>query len=175
MKTGKSEVTKSFLKESRHSIAAYHLPRLIKCLNLLSEKDIWWRPNGASNSVGNLVLHLSGNVRQWIISGLGGEQDKRERDQEFAERGPISRRALIALIRGTVAEASSVLDCLSDDSLLRMHDIQGYRVSGVYAVFQVVHHFAYHTGQIIFVTKWKLGKDLRFTRLPAYKPKAAAQ
>ena len=174
MKTRKSEVTKSFLKESRHSIAAYHLPRLIKCLNLLSEKDIWWRPNGASNSVGNLVLHLSGNVRQWIISGLGGKQDKRERDQEFAERGPISRRALIALIRGTVAEASSVLDRLSADSLLRMHDIQGYRVSGVYAVFQVVHHFAYHTGQIIFVTKWKLGKDLRFTRLPAYKPKKAA-
>jgi uncharacterized damage-inducible protein DinB len=174
MKTGKSEFSKSFLKESRHSIAAYHLPRLIKCLNLLSEKDIWWRPNAASNSVGNLVLHLSGNVRQWIISGLGGEQDKRERDQEFAERGPIPRRALIALIRGTVAEASSVLDRLSEDSLLRMHDIQGYHVSGVYAVFQVVHHFAYHTGQVIFVTKWKLGKDLRFTRLPAYKPTKAA-
>jgi uncharacterized damage-inducible protein DinB len=174
MKTGKSGVTKSFLKESRHSIAAYHLPRLIKCLNLLSEKDIWWRPNAASNSVGNLVLHLSGNVRQWIISGLGGEQDKRERDQEFAERGPIPRRALIVLIRGTVAEASSVLDRLSEDSLLRMHDIQGYHVSGVYAVFQVVHHFAYHTGQVIFVTKWKLGKDLRFTRLPAYKPTKAA-
>jgi uncharacterized damage-inducible protein DinB len=173
MKAGKSEITNAFLMEARESIAAYHMPRLIKCLKLLSEKDIWWRPNAASNSVGNLVLHLSGNVRQWIISGLGEEQDKRDRDREFAERGPISRRALIALIRGTVAEASSVLDRLSEDSLLRMHDIQGYRVSGMYAVFQVVHHFAYHTGQIIFVTKWKLGKDLRFTRLPVYKPKKA--
>ncbi len=173
MKPGNSEFTKLFLKESRHSIALYHMPRLIKCLNLLSEKDIWWRPNAASNSAGNLVLHLSGNVRQWIISGLGGEQDKRERDREFSERGPISRRALIALIRGTVAEASSVLDRLSEDSLLRMHDIQGFHVSGMYAVCQVVHHFAYHTGQVIFVTKWKLGKDLRFTRLPVYSPKKA--
>jgi uncharacterized damage-inducible protein DinB len=173
MKPGKSEFTETFLKESQHSIAVYHMPRLIKCLKLLSERDIWWRANSASNSVGNLVLHLSGNVRQWIISGLGEEQDKRDRDREFAERGPISRRALIALIRGTVAEASSVLDRLSEDSLLRIHDIQGFHVSGMYAVSHVVDHFAYHTGQIIFVTKWKLGKDLRFTRLPGDKPKKA--
>jgi uncharacterized damage-inducible protein DinB len=171
MKPVKSKITKAFLMESQRSIAVYHMPRLIKCLKLLSEKDIWWRPNPASNSVGNIVLHLSGNVRQWIISGLGGEQDTRDRDREFAERGPVSRRALIALIRGTVAEASSVLDRLSEDSLLRIHDIQGYRVSGIYAVTHVVDHFAYHTGQIIFVTKWKLGKDLRFTRLPGDKSK----
>jgi len=175
MKQRKSEITKSFLMESRHSIEVYHMPRLIECLKLLSEKDIWWRPNGASNSAGNLVLHLCGNVRQWIISGLGAEQDIRDRDREFAERGPISRRALIALIRGTVAEASGVLDGLSEDSLLQIHDIQGFRVSGIHAVFQVVWHFAYHTGQIIFVTKLKLGKDLRFTRLPAYKPKAVTR
>ena len=147
------------------------MPRLIKCLNLLPEKDIWWRPNPASSSVGNLVLHLSGNVRQWIISGLGEEEDDRDRDREFAERGPISRRALIALIRGTVAEASSVLDRLSEGSVLRVHDIQGFHVSGMYAVSHVVDHFAYHTGQIIFVTKWKLGKDLCFTRLPGDRPK----
>jgi uncharacterized damage-inducible protein DinB len=171
MKPVKSQITKAFLMESQRSIAVYHMPRLIKCLKLLSEKDIWWRPNAASNSVGNIVLHLSGNVRQWIISGLGGEQDTRDREREFAERGPISRRALIALIRGTVEEASSVLERLSEDSLLRIHDIQGYRVSGIYAVTHVVDHFAYHTGQIIFVTKWKLGKDLRFTRLPGDKSK----
>jgi uncharacterized damage-inducible protein DinB len=173
MKPGKPQITKAFLMESQRSIAVYHMPRLIKCLKLLSEKDIWWRPNAASNSVGNIVLHLSGNVRQWIISGLGGEQDTRDRDREFAERGPVSRRALIALIRGTVEEASSVLDRLSEDSLLRIHDIQGYHVSGMYAVTHVVDHFAYHTGQIIFVTKWKLGRDLRFTRLPGDKPKKA--
>jgi hypothetical protein len=173
MKPVKSQITKAFLMESQRSIAVYHMPRLIKCLKLLSEKDIWWRPNAASNCVGNIVLHLSGNVRQWIISGLGGEQDTRDRDREFAERAPVSRRALIALIRGTVEEASSVVERLSEDSLLQIHDIQGFHVSGIYAVTHVVDHFAYPTGQIIFVTKWKLGRDLRFTRLPGDKPKKA--
>src|SRR6266699_1721874 len=139
---------------------------------MLSEEQIWWRPNADSNSAGNLVLHLSGNVRQWIVSGLGNAEDRRDRDREFAERGPIARRALIALIRKTVDEACSVLGRLPEESLLRNHGIQGFRVSGMYAVSHVVEHFAYHTGQIIFVTKMKLAKDLRFTRLPGEKHKA---
>jgi hypothetical protein len=173
MKPGKSEFARSFLAESKHSLAVYHMPRLIRCLRMLSEDEIWWRPNAASNSAGNLVLHLSGNVRQWIIAGLGNAEDRRDRDREFAERGPISRSALIALIRKTVDEACGVLGRLPQDSLLRKYGIQGFRVSGMYAVCQVVTHFAYHTGQIIFVTKMKLGKDLRFTRLPGEKHKAA--
>ena len=173
MKPRKSELTRSFLAESKHSLAAYHLPRLVRCLKLLSEDEIWWRPNAASNSAGNLVLHLSGNVRQWIIAGLGNAEDRRDRDREFAERGPIPRGALIALIRKTVDEACGVLGRLPEDSLLRKYSIQGFRVSGMYAVCQVVTHFAYHTGQIIFVTKMKLGKDLRFTRLPGKRHKAA--
>ncbi len=173
MKPVRSEFTQSFLAESQHSLAAYHLPRLIRCLKMLPEKEIWWRPNAASNSAGNLVLHLSGNVRQWIVSGLGNAQDNRDRDREFAERGPIPRRALVALIRETVQEACSVLGRLSEDSLSRTHNIQGFRVSGMYAVSHVVEHFAYHTGQIIFVTKMKLGKDLRFTHLPGEKRKRA--
>ena len=136
---------------------------------MLPEKEIWWRPNAASNSAGNLVLHLSGNVRQWIISGLGNAQDHRDRDWEFSERGPMSRRSLITLISRAVEEACVVLGHLSEDSLVRIYDIQGFRVSGMYAVSQVVWHFAYHTGQIIFITKWKLGKDLRFTHLPGEK------
>ena len=173
MKPGKSEFARSFLAESKHSLAVYHMPRLIRCLKMLSEDEIWWRQNAASNSAGNLVLHLSGNVRQWIISGLGNAEDCRDRDREFAERGPIRRGALIALIRKTVDEACGVLGRLPEGSLLRKYRIQGFRVSGMYAVSQVVTHFAYHTGQIIYVTKMKLGKDLRFTRLPGKTHKAA--
>jgi hypothetical protein len=171
VKHSTSKFAQSFLAESQHSIAAHHTPRLIRCLEMLPEKEIWWRPNTASNSAGNLVLHLSGNVRQWIISGLGDAEDHRDRDREFAERGPIPRRALVELIRKTVDEACKVLGHLSEDSLLRIYRIQGFRVSGMYAVSQVVWHFAYHTGQVIFVTKLKLGKDLRFTRLPGEKNK----
>src|SRR5712671_7071612 len=132
MKPAKPEFTKLFLKESRHSIETYHMPRLIKCLNLLPETEIWWRPNSASNSVGNLVLHLSGNITQWIISGLGGAPDNRERDLEFAECGPIPRRKLVARIRKAVREACIVLDNLSEESLSQKYNIQGFRVTGMY-------------------------------------------
>ncbi len=141
---------------------------------MLSEKEIWWRPNAASNSVGNLVLHLEGNVCQWIISGLGGAPDRRERDREFAERGPIPRRDLVAQLRKTVTEACRVLEKLSPETLSRSYRIQGFRVTGLGAVCDVVEHFAYHAGQIIYVTKLKHGRDLGFTRLPSEKAKRSS-
>ena len=165
-----SRTAKLFLAGSQHSLAVENLPRIINCLNMLPEKEIWWRPNSASNSVGNLVLHLSGNITQWIISGLGGAPDTRERDLEFAECGPIPRTKLAARIRRAVREACIVLDNLSEESLSQNYNIQGFRVTGMYAVSHVSEHFAYHTGQIIFVTKLKRGKDLGFTHLPAIRP-----
>ena len=147
-----------------------YLPRIVRCLELLSEKEIWWRPNAASNAAGNVVLHVCGNVRQWIISGLGGAADMRERDKEFAERGPVSRRQLIAQLKSTVAEARKIIAGLSTEALSREYLIQGYRVSGLVAVAHVFEHFSYHTGQIIYLTKLKSAKDLRFTRLPGVKP-----
>jgi uncharacterized damage-inducible protein DinB len=110
-------------------------------------------------------------VRQWIISGLGGAEDNRERDREFAERGPMPRKALVTQLRRTVRDASRVLGKLSDDSLERKYEIQGYHVTGMDAVFHVTEHFGYHTGQIIYITKLKRAQDLRFTRLPAIKKK----
>ena len=166
-----SRTAKLFLAGSQRSLAVEHLPRIISCLNMLPEKEIWWRPNAASNSVGNLVLHLSGNIGQWIVSGLGGAPDTRERDLEFAERGPIPRREVAARIRKTVREACTVLDRLSEESLSQKYNIQGFHVTGMYAICHVLEHFAYHTGQIIFVTKLKREKDLGFTHLPAIKPK----
>jgi uncharacterized damage-inducible protein DinB len=161
-----------FLASSQHAIAKQNLPRIVECLQQLSEEEIWWRPNSASNSAGNLVLHLCGNVRQWIISGLGGAEDKRERDREFSERGPIPRQSLIKQLRRTVRDACRVLAKLSDDSLSRKHEIQGYQVTGLDAAFRVTEHFGYHTGQIIYITKLKRAKDLRFTQLPVIRKKA---
>ncbi len=162
-----------FLANSQNSISRQNLPHIVECLQQLSEEEIWWRPNAASNSAGNLVLHLCGNVRQWILAGLGGAEDKRERDREFAERGPIPRQALIAQLRRTVRDACRVLGKLSDDSLSRKYEIQGYHVTGLDAAFHVSEHFGYHTGQIIYITKLKRGRDLRFTRLPVMKKKGA--
>jgi uncharacterized damage-inducible protein DinB len=168
-----TRTTSLFLASSQHAIAKQNLPRIVECLQQLSEEEIWWRPNSASNSAGNLVLHLCGNVRQWIISGLGGAEDKRERDREFAERGPIPRQALVTQLRRTVRDACRVLARLSDDSLSRKHEIQGYQVTGLDAAFRVADHFGYHTGQIIYITKLKRAKDLRLTQLPVIRKKAA--
>lgn len=165
----KSRTASLFLANARQLIAKQNLPFIVKCLQQLSEEEIWWRPNPASNSAGNLVLHLCGNVRQWIISGLGGAPDKRQRDLEFSD-GPVARRELVTRLRRTVRDAFRVLVKLSDDSLARTYSIQGYHVSGLDAVFHVTEHFGYHTGQIIYITKLKRGEDLRFWRLPATKP-----
>lgn len=169
MKPRTTSAAKLFLASSQRLLAKQSLPRIVKCLQQLSEEEIWWRPNSDSNSAGNLVLHLCGNVRQWIISGLGGEEDRRQRDREFAERGPIPRNVLVAQLRRTVREACRVLARLPDDSLSRNYVIQGFHVTGLDAAFGVTEHFGYHTGQIIYITKLKRAHDLRFTHLPKLK------
>jgi uncharacterized damage-inducible protein DinB len=171
-KAKRFDVGAEFLEEARYRLKRQHMPHIIACLRALSDEDIWWRPNSASNSVGNLVLHLCGNVRQWIISGVGGAADVRHRDLEFSEQGPLPRQGLVALLRTTVNEACSVLTSTPTDSLGAPFSRQGFRTTRLRAIAHVVEHFAYHSGQIVFVTKLKTGRDLRFTRLP--KPKAKA-
>ncbi len=166
MKTQRTELAGPILDEARRVLVEVYPPRISRCLKLLSEEEIWWRPNRASNSVGNLVLHLQGNVRQWIISGLGGQEDQRDRDREFAEAGPIPRRALLAGLRKTVKEADQVLTAVREPDLLRRLSIQGFDVTGLQVLCHVAEHFAFHAGQIIYITKLKRGEDLKFTRLP---------
>jgi uncharacterized damage-inducible protein DinB len=161
-------------ESSQRILAKQYFPLIVKCLEQLSEEEIWWRPNSASNSAGNLVLHLCGNVRQWIVAGLGGARDIRERDREFSERGPIPRKKLIAQLRSTVRQASRVLERASEDALAKTYEVQGYRVTGTDIAVHVAEHFAYHAGQIIYLTKLKRAKDLKFTRLPAIKKKDRA-
>lgn len=162
-----------FLQHTRHVLQEVYLPRIARCLALLSENEIWWRPHATSNSVGNLVLHLEGNIRQWIISGLGGAPDRRERDKEFAAKGPLPRRQLLQHLRGTVNEACHVLAKLKPRGLARRRVIQGYRLAGVQALYHVTEHFAYHAGQIILLTKMKRRRDLKFTHLPKHRKKPA--
>ena len=168
MKSKHDPIAELFLRDVRKQLGRY-VGHIVGCLAALTEEEIWWRPNSASNSAGNLVLHLCGNMRQWIISGLGGAPDVRVRDKEFSERGPIPRRVLVARLTATVTEARRVLNRLSDETLRRKYTIQGYRVTGLVAAAHVYEHFSHHVGQIIYITKLKRGKKLRFTRLPKVK------
>jgi uncharacterized damage-inducible protein DinB len=140
------------------------LDRIGACLSQLSEEQIWARGSENENAIGNLVLHLSGNVRQWIVSGVGGVTDVRDRDSEFAARGGLPKADLEARLRETIDEAAAVITSLTPDRLANRITIQGYDVSVLEAVYHVVEHFSMHTGQIIFATKMLTGTDLGFYR-----------
>lgn len=136
------------------------LANIERCVGLLTVEQTWQRPNDVSNSVGNLVLHLTGNVRQWIVSGLGGEPFDRDRPAEFAERGPLPTEEIRAGLRNVVRRANEIIGGLSSTALEREYSIQGRTVTGVAAVFHVVEHFSFHTGQIVSMTKLFTGRDL---------------
>jgi len=138
--------------------------RIEFCLGKLSEDQIWARGGQHENAIGNLTLHLAGNVRQWIVSTLGDSPFNRDRDAEFAARGGVTASELSARLGDTVEQAARVIARLNTGQLTRVYEVQNYRVSGVEAVYHVVEHFAEHTGQIIFATKILTGEDLGFYR-----------
>lgn len=137
--------------------------RIYVCLSQLNQDQIWARGSENQNAVGNLVLHLAGNVRQWIVSGAGGRPDIRDRAAEFAARSG-SPADLGAHLRQAVEDAAAVLESLTPERLAERLTIQGYDVSVLEAVYHVVEHFSMHTGQIIFATKMLTGGDLGFYR-----------
>lgn len=157
-----NDVARALIAECRRRLFDESLPRLKKCLSLLSEEEIWLRPNAETVSVGNLVLHLCGNVRQWIVSGLGGAPDTRERAREFSERGPIATASLVEKLDGTLAEVRRVLDELEPTSLLETRKVQGFDESGVSILVHVVEHFSYHVGQISYSVKSRKALDLQY-------------
>ena len=168
-----SHLAKEVMMQADRVLRKVYLPRIERCLEELSPEQIWWRPNPASNSIGNLVLHLTGNVRQWIVAGLGGFPDIRRRDQEFAASGPIPTAELLRSFRDTVLHACRVLRGLTSGDLSKVHRIQGYRVTGLEASFHVAEHFSHHAGQIILITKSLTGRNLAFTQLPGEKKNQA--
>jgi len=136
--------------------------RIEDCVGRLNYDQIWTRHADNVNSIGNLVLHLCGNVRQWIGFGIGDLADQRDRDGEFAARGGLEPAELIERARQTVSDAIGIIGNFDAARLLEKVTIQNYEVTKVEAIYQVVEHFAQHTGQIIFVTKMLTGDDLGY-------------
>ncbi len=151
-----------FLEFSRQKLLREYWPRARACVESLGDEQVWWRPNEASNSIGNLMLHLEGNVRQWLVTSFKAEQDNRARSAEFTERAGIAPAELIEQLDTTMREADTVLSRLTEADLLARYQIQGYDVSGLDAVYQVVEHFGLHYGQILYITKLLSGEDLGY-------------
>ena len=155
-------LSEEFLRQSEHYLVEEFLPKLKAAIALLSEDELWWRPNPQSNSVGNMVLHLNGNVRQWIVSGVGEAPDRRQRAQEFLEQGPMPAQELVEKLENTVTEAVDVLRTMDRTTLLSKRKIQANEVTLLQALIHVVEHFSYHTGQIVYVAKMLKGVDTQF-------------
>ena len=159
----KSKATwrEDFVEQSRYRMDE-SLRMIKKSLRRLNEDDIWKRPNPSSNSVGNLILHLCGNIRQYMISSLGGQVDIRQRDEEFETLDGKSKAELLDMLEAVLRDSGRVLSEVSEDELRRIREVQGFNMSGIGVVIHVVEHLSYHTGQIAFWTKLLKDEDLGF-------------
>ena len=138
-----------------------------RCLDRLSPEQIWHRGGDYENSIANLLLHLEGNMRQWILHGIDGQPDVRKRDDEFALRPMAAVAEVRARFTTTLEEARTVIDALRRDSPERLLEIIDPQPDSTWrnttileAIFQVVGHVQLHTGQIILLTKQLLASDL---------------
>lgn len=156
------DTSTAFIQASRKYLQQSYRPKIERSLEALNEEAVWWRPNERSNSIGNLILHLAGNIRQYVVSGAGGEADIRMRAEEFAARDGVSKGDLVRILMETLDEVDRVLENLDSTALSRSVTIQGREMTIFEAVYHAVEHFAMHTGQIIYITKQLTGKDLGF-------------
>jgi len=150
-----------FLKFSADKLEQLH-GRIQDCLARLTPEQVWTRNSENENAIGNLVLHLSGNVRQWIGSGIAGLPDHRERDAEFDARGGKAPSELAELLKTRVADATGIIREVPVARLTERIINQGYDVTVLESIAHVVEHFSMHTGQIILLTKLLTGQDLAY-------------
>lgn len=157
----------TFQKQSADYLRTEFLPKIELAIAPLSPAQIWWRPNEASNSIGNLMLHLAGNVRQWIVGGVSQSDVERDRDAEFSAREPLSADELLTRLRSVVDEACAVIEQVSDAELAEPRHIQRFDTTVLGAIYHVVEHFSMHTGQIILLSKAQTGRGAGFYRVRA--------
>ena len=152
MENNPNQFSEVFIEEIKRRLFTECFPRLEQCLQALSEKELWYRPNANSNSVGNISLHLCGNIRQWVIAGLGGHQDVRERQKEVDEQGPIPLEELLGLLTILKKDVAVVLNQTTPKDLIEKRDVQIYQESGL-SILELVEHFSYHVGQVTYIVK----------------------
>jgi len=157
-----NQILEEIKKEIILRLTQESIPRIKQCLTLLSEDEIWQSANDNTNAVGNLVLHLCGNVRQYLISSIGGFPDIRKRDSEFAPSSRVDKSTLISTLELLSNEILDVTKSIPVEELLRQRSVQGFEMNGMQIIIHVIEHFSYHTGQIAFFVKGLKDVDLKF-------------
>lgn len=158
-----TQLAEAVLSDARRFFSADYFPKIARCVEALGEDDVWWRPNPASNSTGNLILHLDGSTRMWVMGVAGGRPVARDRASEFAERGPIAKEILLTRLHATLAEVDATLAGLNGDTLLERRKSSREEVTVLWAILHAVEHFAMHTGQIILLAKLRTPGVLRLS------------
>jgi hypothetical protein len=158
-------IGQAYVAEARRRLAAGHA-KIRHCLDQLDDDQVWWRPRTSMNSIANLVLHLCGNLRQWIVSGVGGAADVRDRPAEFAERGLIPKAELLRRLEAAVREADAALAGVAEARLLDVRRIQGFDETVLAAVFDSLSHLAGHTQEIVHMTRHQLGDRYLYAWTP---------
>lgn len=162
MQNKTTELTTAFIAEIKRRLFEENVPRLKKCLSELTTEQIWYRPNNSSNSIGNLVLHLQGNVRQWVIAGLGKNPDVRKRQEEFDEKGPVSTEKMLTDLDNLMIEVNTILNKVKATDLLEVRNVQAYKESGLSILVHITEHFSYHVGQMTYIVKMLKDKDMGY-------------
>jgi hypothetical protein len=167
------EVAKEFIKATRDTLAE-GMRKIEHCVKQLSDEQVWWRPCEEMNSIANLMLHLCGNLRQWIVAGVGGAEDKRNRPREFGDRSNRPKGEVLAKLQDAVRDADAVLAKVTPAELLRRRRIQGFDQSGLEAIMHTVPHFRGHTQEIIHMTRQQLRGAYEFDFVPTGEEQVSA-
>lgn len=157
------EIDNIIKKDFKKKLLGEGMTRLTQCCGYLSEDEIWHKPNSNSNSVAVILAHLEGNVRQYVISGLGGKADERQRDAEFELiKGNATSEDLLNKLHDTVREAISIVERIEADVLMETKDVQCFSMTGLSIIIHVIEHFSYHLGQVVYYTKYIKDMDTGF-------------
>jgi Protein of unknown function (DUF1572) len=166
MNTDATDVVSTFTAEAR-KVLGRNFEKIVHCLEQLSDDDVNWRPFAGANSIGNIITHLCGNVGQWIVSGVGGEPDRRNRPGEFARELHVTRDQLVEKLKTAFDAADATLAAVTPDTILARRKIQGFDETVLSAIFQTVSHFEGHTHQIVYITRVRLGDRYVFKWVPS--------
>lgn len=157
-------IHQQFIDKSRSYLSDNYLAKIEKAITPLSVDDLWWRANEASNSIGNLMLHLAGSTRMWVVHGVGGAVDTRDRQAEFDERNHLSAAELLERLRASLTEADAVMAACTAEQLSDSREVRNKPITGLAAIYHAVEHFAMHTGQILMLAKMRTRTDLNLPK-----------
>jgi Protein of unknown function (DUF1572) len=173
MSNSNDEIGSAFIDAARNNLAE-SMSKIEHCVGQLSDEQIWWRPRAEMNSIANLMLHLSGNVRQWIVAGVGRKADIRNRPKEFSDKSGRTKAEILGILKAVVGQADATLESLKSAQLTDARRIQGYDTTVLKAIFDCLPHFRGHAQEIIHMTREQLGDRYQFDFVPKGKEQEAA-